>query len=168
MIEPIAPSELDEIRHELKNDIPRAQRHIHELMVRGHTAHAIRKHLPHLSYSKITDYATHGASLPPLEYPSAREPTFRPRHYDCHESQMFVQVPDEYRQQIIVLQRRVKRLRGTTPLDSPLRRASSKLDALYYELSQRGVRIRDLARAGGVSDRAIRIRITRHEREVNP
>lgn len=66
------------------------------------------------------------------------------------------------------LQAAATRVRGSTPLDHPNRRATERLSELIAEARLRGVRYRDIAEVLGVTAVAVQLRLGRHGYVNNP
>lgn len=148
-----------------------------QLLEAGHSAADIWRiyclEQPDVSYTTIREQIAEGERLSKTHYlPTLRPPatSVYPRKLldspRTHTTRVWVQIPEDEKLPFAILANRVSGLRGTTAPDDPrweTRRFYEQALMTYY---RRGVRIADLARAAGVTHRAITLRIQRVQAEA--
>jgi hypothetical protein len=122
-----------------------------------------------LSYTAIRMWVNEGYELDPEQVPAAATfptplpPLFPSGSPPPHHQRVWPTIPPDERSAFHTLARRVSRIRGTTAPDDPRLQAREFYENAVMRYFNRGVRVADIAKAAGVTHRAITLRMERAE-----
>ncbi len=125
-----------------------------------------------LSYTAVRMWVTEGYEIDPTTVPAAETfpiptPPLYPSATPPPKAQrIWPKIPEEEREAFYTLARRVSRIRGTTAPDDPRLKAREFYENAVMRYYKRGVRIADIAKAAGVTHRAITLRMERAEKAL--